>query len=66
MKVPTLQEMVQLRPQLYDAMRERDSAANRVCALIARGAKHKLALDAWKTSNNAVNREVKAALEAFN
>ena len=33
----TLQEMVEAVPELYDALRERDSLANHVCEVLGRG-----------------------------
>ena len=48
MGVPTLAEMIELEPRLYEALRARDSAANRVCELMARGAQTREALHQWQ------------------
>lgn len=66
MGLPTLPELVDKRPQLYDALRARDSAANKVCEVLYRGGKPKESLAAWRKAVETVHREFAAAVEEFN
>ena len=50
----TLGEMVDKVPELYEAMRERDSLANHVCELIARNAQYRETFHRWKKQRKLV------------
>ena len=63
-KILTVTDAVERNPKLYDAMRERDSAANRVCELMSRGQNYRPALGKWKIAAGAVKAEYSRACEA--
>lgn len=63
MPIPSLQEMVDVNPALYDAMRDRDSAANYVCELMARGMRTKEAFEKWRRHHENVKRQVAVAAQ---
>lgn len=65
-KLPTLHELVDKRPHLYDALRARDAAANRVCEVLHRGGKPKESLATWRKAVETVHREFVAAVDEFN
>lgn len=65
-RLPTLPELVDKRPQLYDALRARDAAANRVCEVLHRGGKPKESLAAWRKAVETTHREFVAAVDEFN
>ena len=47
----TLQEAVEAVPELYDALRRRDSLANHVCELLRDGKRWQDRHRAWKACN---------------
>ena len=63
MPIPSLQEMVDVNPALYNAMRDRDSAANYVCELMARGMRTKEAFGKWRRHHENVKRQVAVAAQ---
>ena len=63
MKIPSLQEAVDVNPALYDAMRARDSAANYVCELMARGMRTKEAFGKWRKHHEDVKRQFAIAAQ---
>ena len=67
MKMPTVQEMVELVPELYDTMRERDSLANHVCEILKNGrARPGPILDKWKSRTARIKVLVARAIELHN
>ena len=59
----TLQEMCDREPSLYDALRERDSLANHVCELVARGAQYREVHAKWVRQQKRIKSLVAKALE---
>jgi hypothetical protein len=57
MRVLTVNDAVEANPALYEAMRERDSCANRVCELMAKGANYRAAHAKWKQAAHSVKVE---------
>lgn len=64
--LPSLHELVEIRPGLYDALRARDSAANRVCEILTRGGRPKQSLAEWRKAVADSHKEFAAAVEAYN
>lgn len=60
----TLQEMCDREPSLYDALRERDSLANHVCELVARGAQYREVHARWVRQQRKIKGLVAKAMEA--
>ena len=63
MSIPTIHEMVELVPELYEALRERDSMANLVCETIAKGMRHHSAMSKWRSAMRNVKACVAKAIE---
>lgn len=62
-EIPTLQEMVDLVPELYDTMRERDSLANHVCEVLSRGGQARELLHKWNGRSKRIKVLVARAIE---
>jgi non-homologous end joining protein Ku len=60
----TLGEMVEKVPELYEALRERDSLANNVCELIARKAEYRQTFHKWQAKRKRVLSLVAKAMDA--
>ena len=56
-KVLTVTDAVSANPDLYNAMRDRDSAANYVCELMAHGKNYRQAHAKWKQIAHRVKME---------
>jgi hypothetical protein len=63
--LPSLHEMVTLNPVLYDALRERDSAANHVCELLVRNGQVREALHVYKKAVRHVDAQVRVAVRKW-
>ena len=63
MTVPTIHEAVELVPELYDALRERDSMANFVCENLNRGHRPHEAMKKWKAAMAKVKSCMEKAME---
>lgn len=63
LEVMSLQEMCEKVPELYEALRLRDSKANHVCELLVRGhSKPEETLRLWNNARKRVNTLVARAL----
>jgi hypothetical protein len=61
--MPTLQEMVDLVPELYETLRERDSLANHVCEVLSRNGQVREILHKWQGRSKRIKVLVGRALE---
>lgn len=60
---PNLAEMVERVPELYEALRDRDSAANHVCEILSRNGQPREALHRWIKAGKRVKALVARAIE---
>ena len=63
MSMPTIHEAVELVPELYDALRERDSMANLVCETLAKGHRPHEAMKKWKLAMAKIKSCMAKAIE---
>ena len=62
-RVPTIQEMIELVPELYDVLRERDSLANHVCEVLSRNGQVREILHKWQGRQKRIKVLVARAIE---
>lgn len=58
----TLSEMVEAVPELYDALRERDSLANYVCEILSRNGQVREVLHKWNSKQKRIKTLVERAI----
>ncbi len=63
--IPNLAEMVEQVPELYEALRERDSAANYVCEILSRNGQTREALHRWIKASKQAKALVSRAIEQY-
>ena len=61
--MPTLQEMVDRVPELYETLRERDSLANHVCEVLSRNGQVREILHKWHGRQKRIETLVARAIE---
>jgi hypothetical protein len=61
--MPTLQEMVDRVPELYETLRERDSLANHVCEVLSRNGQVREILHKWQGRQKRIKTLVARAIE---
>ena len=61
--MPTLQEMVDRVPELYETLRERDSLANHVCEVLSRNGQVREILHKWQGRQKRIETLVARAIE---
>lgn len=62
-RMPTLQEMVDRVPELYETLRERDSLANHVCEVLSRNGQVREILHKWQGRQKRIKTLVARAIE---